>query len=132
YAINIGDSTHLGIVFTDGTLDKLIPGVSVITLFGWSPDGKHLLISGSRSADGSSKNPPSNEGPLWLLDVDTLNLQPLQIPFITNWPFKAKWSPDGRFVAGVGLSSGTNFRCSDKNLPASEVDSCQYEGVSIY
>jgi WD40 repeat protein len=133
YAINNADVTHIEIAFTDGVLDKSIESIQINQLFGWSPDGKYLLVSNNVNLKESVDQANGvNEGPLWLLDPLTQSLQPLQIPFIANWPFQANWSPNSRFVAAVGLTPGARFKCFDKGLPPEKADSCMYEGTSIY
>lgn len=133
YAIVDAGFTHVEVAFADGTLDKNISSINISRLFGWSPDGKQLLVSNAyRQTDTSNKGEVKIEGPLWLLNPDLLDLQPLQIPFITNWPFEARWSPDGRFVAAVGIAAGETFGCLDKDLSAEEAAFCMYKGTHIY
>lgn len=132
FAINDGISTHLETAYIDGSSQVMIPGVTVISLFEWSPDGKWILFSGDVPAVTRNESNASDNGSLWLMNAETHEFRPLQIPSITNWPFKATWSPDSRSVAASGLPPNTSFRCADKNLPAIESDTCQYEKVNIY
>lgn len=132
YVISDLGSTHLEIIHTNGSLDKVIPQENVLSLFDWSPDGKWLLFLGSKTSDNLGKSSASSDGSLWLINPDSLEVRPLQIPLVSGRPFKAQWSPDSRYVAAVGLTPGEKFRCSDADLPASEADTCMYQGTSIY
>lgn len=133
YAASDEGITHVEIASVNGVSDKNIESIQVGQLFGWSPDGKSLLVSNAdRLTSAAIQADTKVEGPLWLLDAETSDLQPLQIPFIASWPFQPSWSPDGRYVAGVGTRPGEHFSCFDKDLPPEKVDSCMYEGSSIY
>lgn len=120
-----GPPAQLWISYADGSSPKVIPDVWIGRLFSWSPDGTNILYLGGKGAT-------PNEGALWLLNPDTVELRSLKIPFIAGYSFEAAWSPDGRYVAAVGATPGEKFRCAEKGLPDSEADTCLYQGTSIY
>jgi dipeptidyl aminopeptidase/acylaminoacyl peptidase len=134
YAVNETGSSHVETAFVNGAPDKRLESVSVGRLYGWSPDGKSVLVLGGyeREKDSSEQADMLNEGPLALLNPDTLEIERLQLPMVTNWPFQASVSPDGRFVAAVGLRPNERFTCYDADLPREKADTCDYEGTSIY
>jgi len=134
YAVNETGSSHVETAFVNGAPDKRLESVSVGWLYGWSPDGKSVLVLGGyeRKIDLSAQATVLNEGPLALLNPDTLEVQHLQLPMVTNWPFRASVSPDGRFVSAVGLRPNERFTCYDADLPPEKADTCAYEGTSVY
>ena len=79
----------------------------------WSPDGQHIAFSGS-VADFSSG--PSHRSAVYVVDVDGGAIRRL-----TTRPAVGadgiSWSPDGRYIAYVGLPDGTALPETDEEDP---------------
>ena len=79
----------------------------------WSPDGQHIAFSGN-VADFSSG--PSHRSAVYVVDVDGGALRRL-----TTRPAVGadgiSWSPDGRYIAYVGLPDGTALPETDDEDP---------------
>ena len=93
----------------------------------WSPDGTRLVYYGDCSGQQGEADSPT-AGPLCLLDLRTGERKALIMPFAGADPV---WSPDGRYIAGVGLTPGKEF-CNRGFTSIAEEEACFYGNYRIY
>ncbi len=72
-------------------------GVSDIA---WSPDGRTVAFSSARGDDPDLRPWTS----IWAVDVDAPQAKPREIAAPGGWINHPAWSPDGRWIVGIGLT----------------------------
>lgn len=130
----VGHATMFVVSASGGDAQPLIDS-GMLYLFGWSPDGQHILYAGEPSAGKAelASGLPAPGGPLWIMDAEGNKRQPLVSPFIFGWGFEPVWSPDGRWVASTGLDAGQKYGCAQKEQGSTvDPDTCRFEGTAIY
>jgi Tol biopolymer transport system component len=104
-------------------------------VFGWSPNGKHILYMGGPGAgrEQVTTEQSISQGPLWIVEPDGRNPRPLAGSFVTGFGYEPAWSPDSQWVAFTGLDEGQEFGCfpqTKESLP--QWPECQFQGTGVY
>ena len=100
YTWNNADFTspEIGVMRTDGSLQRLLthePGFDVAAA--WSPDGRRIAFTSSRSQPAGDPGPPLPYSELYVMNADGSHVRR-----ITNnvnlVDYQPAWSPDGRLI----------------------------------
>jgi hypothetical protein len=89
----------------------------------WSPDGTKIVYYGSCKVGGETT------GSFCLYDLETGEIRLLKLPFTGGNP---SWSPDSRYIAATGFTTGEKACFWDPNLTPLETANCFYIGSSVF
>lgn len=120
-------NTMMVVSAAGGDARPLLDMGAISQVYGWSPDGAHILCYGGGTSISYSDlmaGTPSPGGPLRLVDPQGQHVRYLQGPYGT--PMIAAWSPDGQWVATTGLDPDHSF-CGDCDFLTSH-----FQGRGIY
>ena len=104
-------------------------------LFSWSPDGRYLLYMGGPGTHYGEEALVRFEsrGPLWIIDPNGENPQPLSGRFTSGAGYIPVWSPDSQWIAFTGLDEGKRYGCSPEDkTERPQWPQCRFEGMGIY
>ncbi|MEJ5312436.1 MAG: hypothetical protein WHX52_21945 [Anaerolineae bacterium] len=128
YATNTFDMHQIWAANADGSGPRLLLESDIIVyVYSWSPDGRYLLYVGEPSITASDAG-----GPLWVMDREGQNRQPLNLPFIFGFGFQPVWSPVGHRVAAVGSADDEMAECWKREDSFRADPLCWYRGTGVY
>lgn len=127
YATNTFDVHQIWMAHANGRVPHLLlQSDTIVYVFSWSPDGRYLLYAGEPSANRTAAG-----GPLWVMDHEGQNREPLMLPFLFGFGFEPVWSPGGHQVAATGATEDVSacWHSSDAFLAD---PLCRYRGTGVY
>jgi hypothetical protein len=133
----VGRSDNQEVIYTvstaGGNAQSLMSSSEIKYLFGWSPDGLHILYgSGANQSKLDDINSvASSGGSLRIMNVATQDHRPLSGPYVLGWGFRAVWSPDGNWIAFTGHDVDHTFGCIQQGTEP-DWDSCRFVGTGVY